>query len=224
MCRILLVKSKEKIKPTALLKKFAIASKNSPALNGDMQKDGWGISYLDEKNNWQVYKSISAIWEDFDIFSKLPKTNIFLVHARSASYNKYINDVSVNQPYNNNDISYVFNGDIRGVTLKQKLNGKIGAQKIFSLLTNILNKFIDGKALKQLNTIMTNNSKKIIAMNVGYSDKKDIYALCRYTPNNIKPDYHKLYTYDSSDLKIICSEKILKQNMLVITNNTILTL
>src|SRR3990172_821723 len=105
MCRFLLVKSKEIVKPEKLLKEFALMCQKSHAPDGDWQGDGWGIAWQ-EKGTWKLNKSLLPVWEDQNKFASIPPTKLFVV----------------------------FNGMIRGVQIPRVLEGQIGAQKIFSFL------------------------------------------------------------------------------------------
>ncbi len=206
MCRFLLVKSEQKVEPQKFLKQFAEISQKSKALNGDWQGDGWGFSYLDDKKRWQTYKSVKPVWEEDYIFKEFPEVNIFLTHARSASYMKNLNDVNVNQPYFNDNYCYVFNGDLEGVCLNKRVPGAIGAQKIWNLLQERLTKMNPEKSLKDLSDFLYQHTKTLHALNIGLADTKNIYALCRFTPNSIAPDYHVLCYLNKPHLKIICSD------------------
>src|SRR3989339_1821617 len=99
MCRFLLVKSKNKIKPEKLLTKFSKMVEKSRAYDGDWQGDGWGISWLDKNNNWQVKKSLQPIWKEEVEFNKFPPTKIFCIHARSASFAKHKGIIKYNEPF-----------------------------------------------------------------------------------------------------------------------------
>src|SRR3990167_11442589 len=130
MCRFLLCKSKQPIDPKKILGSFAKMAETSKAYDGDWQGDGWGFSWL-ENNKWHEYRSLKPIWKEKNKFSKFPRSYIFSIHVRSASFPQHKNNIEYNQPYINEFYSYVFNGLLRGVTLS--LSGDIGAQKIWLL-------------------------------------------------------------------------------------------
>jgi predicted glutamine amidotransferase len=211
MCRILLIKTTKKINPQKYLHAFAEMSEKSRALDGDWQGDGYGISWL-QNNSWNIQKSTDPIWKDISSFENIPDSKIFMVHARSATYKSKLEegDTSYNQPYIADGLSYVFNGHLKGVRLKRKVAGKVGAEKLFNLFLEFYksenNIF---SSIRKLNHFIKENVNQILAMNYGVSDKKNIYATCNYSPNKKNPDYHKLHVYSSQDLKIITSEPIL---------------
>ncbi len=124
MCRILAVKSSESFDIVNHLEKFANISKNSKVFQGH----GWGICYY-ENRKWKLYRSINPIWES-DL-SFLNNTTIFLAHARSAFQDEGI-EIENNMPFLSNSHSFIFNGELRGVKIKE--SGRIGAEKIFNYI------------------------------------------------------------------------------------------
>lgn len=204
MCRFALIKSKNKIRPQEILCKFAAMAKKSRAYDGDWQGDGWGISWLDDKN-WQVKKSLKPIWEDESIFDQFPATHIFIIHARSASFPEHKGLIEYNEPFVNNKVAFVFNGRIRRVRFSKNIPGKIGAQKIFFILNRLLKKNKPLVVLQKFAGLLKDNVRDPQACNIGLSDKQNIYALNIY---NNHPEYYTLHYFNTPDLKIICSEKL----------------
>lgn len=219
MCRFLAVKSKKPINPLPLLNSFAQMAEKSRAFDGDWQGDGWGISWLDDNNNWQLYKSLKPIWEVVQSIELPKSTKLFLVHARSASFPQHKDNIEFNQPFINDLYSYVFNGLLKGVTLS--LPGIIGAQKIWHLLQNQLIKHYPQKALKRTKEILSKNSKELHATNIAYSDKKNIYALCYYSKHE---KYYQLHHHKNENMQFICSEPLSGYSFTPISSNQIITL
>lgn len=183
--------------------------KKSRALDGDWQGDGWGIAYkiLDTRykiQKWRVYKSLKPIWENEDAFGKFPKTDLFLVHARSASFEKDRGVIEFNQPYIYKNYAFVFNGLLRGVKLPMKVSGRIGAEKIWSLLRRYL-RLGGGKALEATCELIIKNTKEVAALNIGLCDGQDFFTYSRFASH---PQYYQLWRSKSPDLEIIASEKI----------------
>ena len=216
MCRFLLAKSKQPISPKKILTSFAKMAEKSKAYDGGWQGDGWGFSWL-ENNRWKEYKSLKPIWKDKQKFSKFPESNIFSIHARSASFPQHKNNIEYNQPYINESYSYVFNGLLKGVALS--LPGDIGAQKIWQLFNNYLKKDNLTQALNKTADILKKNSQNIQALNIGVAGKNTISAYCHYTKH---PDYYSLQYSDSSDVKIICSEVIDGHNFKSLPTNSLI--
>ena len=86
MCRFLMIKSRSAFQPSDIMMKFSETVKDSKALDGDWQGDGWGIGWQDEDHEWRINKSINPLWEEEDYFRQIPQSKYFLVHARSASF------------------------------------------------------------------------------------------------------------------------------------------
>jgi len=222
MCRFLLVRSKEKIKPERLLNQFTDMCQRSHAPDGDWQGDGWGMaikvqSWKLEVGSWKTYKSLKPIWKDKNTFSKFPETNIFVVHARSAGFPQDRGVIEYNQPYISDSLCFVFNGMIKGVTINKPLSGKIGAQKIFSLIQNVIlsdPELVEGEskdperiteALRKVDELIINNSKKVVSMNIGLAADDKFYILCEYAYN---PEYFAIRYCQDDSLTLICSEPI----------------
>lgn len=204
MCRFLLVKSQEVIKPEKLLKDFALMCQKSHAPDGDWQGDGWGIAWQ-ENGTWKLKKSLLPIWEEQNSFLLIPNTNLFVVHARSAGFPQHKNNLDFNQPYISDNKCFVFNGMIRGVQIPRVLEGQIGAQKIFSYLREELKNSTTKESLQNLDETMLNNSKLVEGMNVGLVIDRTFYILCEYSHH---PSYFRLNFFHNNDLTLVCSEMI----------------
>lgn len=194
-------------------------AEKSKAFDGDWQGDGWGFSWVDEKNQWQSYRSLKPVWQDIKTFGTFPLSSIFSIHARSASFPQHKNNLEYNQPYINESYSYVFNGLLKGVTLS--LPGDIGAQKIWLLLNDYLKKMSLTQALYKTNDILKNNSRRIQALNIGVAGKDTISAYCFYSQH---PKYYSLHYLDNPELKIIVSEPIEGFNFKPLLTNSLITL
>ena len=201
MCRFLSVHSKNKIKPGSFLRDFSQNCQKSRAPDGDWQGDGWGISWQ-EKGIWKLHKSLFPIWEDANIFSSFPSSNTFAIHARSSGFPDQKGIIEYNQPYILNGWSFVFNGMVKGVRLSYQLDGKIGAQKILSLLQKFLRDHQPEVALADVNKLITGNSDKIVGMNIGLMNKNKIYALCQYESN---ASYFGLHFYKNNLISLLSS-------------------
>lgn len=202
MCRFLLFRSENKNKPEKYLTRFAAMCKKSRTPEGDKQEDGWGITWK-ENNSWKLRKSLLPIWEDKKVFSKIPSTDLFMVHARSAGFSNQKGNLNYNQPYLADSLSFVFNGMIRGVRLPVPLDGEIGAQKIFSLLKKETDKNTPEKALLAVLKTLTEHSQKIEGMNIGLVKDDKFYLLCEYYINK---DYFTVRYFQDNIVTLVCSE------------------
>lgn len=204
MCRLLLVQSSQSVKPKALLTKFAQMAEKSKTLDGDWQGDGWGIAWLDEKNKWQVKKSLQPIWKETKVFGEFPQTSLFVAHARSASFPHHKGIIEFNQPYISDKYAFVFNGLLRGVSLPS-IPGKIGAEKIWFLLQQELKKSNPQEALEKTKQLLTTISKEIVALNIGLATRENIYSLNHFTKH---PEYYFLHEWNEGNSKVVCSESL----------------
>lgn len=201
MCRFLLVRSEKPINPQPLLQEFAAMCKKSRAPDGDWQGDGYGIAW-NQDDKWQLHKSIEPIWKETETFKTVGGTNLFVAHARSAGFPQQKGVIDYNQPYINDTLCFVFNGMIRGVKLPFALEGKIGAQKLFSLIKNLLQKETPETVLKKVDKLLRNNTTKIVGMNIGLVQNGAFYVLCDYADND---DYFGVRYIKDNNLTLVCS-------------------
>lgn len=202
MCRFLIVQSKKKIKPERLLKSFALICQKSKAPDGELQKDGYGIAWKTGKS-WQLKKSLAPIWEELNLFGKIPAVNLLAAHARSAGFAKDKDDLDYNQPFVDGSLCFVFNGMIRKIRLKLPLAGKIGSQKLFSLIKHQIKKNTAATALRLIREIVLKHAEKVEGMNIGLVENNKIHALCQYTDNQ---DYFTLRFYQNRNLTMVSSQ------------------
>ena len=204
MCRFLLARFEKPIDPQPLLRDFAVMCQRSRAPDGDWQGDGYGIAWQKD-SQWHLHKSLKPIWQDEDIFSKVGATNLLVAHSRSAGFPQHKGNIEFNQPYVEDSLCFVFNGMIRGVNLPFAVEGAIGAQKIFSLIKNMVKKDKPETVLQKIDALMLENSDKIEGMNIGLIQKNGIFVLCEYANNE---SYFGLHFYQDESVSIVCSEPI----------------
>ena len=144
------------------------------------------------RRRWERYRTLTPIWEDAP---RLPgKVNALVVHARSAFRDEGI-DVENNMPFYRGDLSFVFNGELRGVRLRA--TGRIGAEKLFHL---ILERGPDlREALAATDRIVRARSRYVRAMNVALTDGAAVYAHCRFSE---RPDYFTLHYLEGDPLGV----------------------
>lgn len=209
MCRFLLVRSQQKIKPAKFLQQFADVCQESRAPGGDWQGDGWGVAVGIQSlefriQNWKVYKSLKPIWEDTYQFQNFGETNVFAIHARSAGFPQHKGNVEFNQPFISEELCFVFNGMIQKVRLSIPLKGTIGAQKIFSLILDAGCKNSMTDVLERVNHLITQNSERIVGMNIGLIYKNTFFILCQYADNQT---YFGLHYFRNDSITLVCSEE-----------------
>src|SRR3989344_871330 len=202
MCRFLIIKSKTQINLVDILNQFALACEKSIAPDGERQRDGFGNAWR-ENGKWNNKKSLLPIWEEENVLKDIPETSLLVVHARGSGFEKDRGIIDYNEPFIEGDICFVFNGMIRGVKIKRKLEGRIGSQKIFSLTKEKLDKRNSKEVLEYIKTTVLNNSEKIEGMNIGLVDDEEITALCQYSDNK---DYYTLNYCHNTNLIMISSE------------------
>lgn len=192
MCRLLFVQSKNEFPIKEHLAQFSELAKNSKEFQGH----GWGCSYL-VNNDWKHYKNISPIWEDDH--GQFPKTNRLLVHARSAFEDKDI-IVENNMPFYDDQYIFIFNGELRGVKIKE--SGRIGAEKIFNFIKRFDQNGMEN-ALSKGVEIINKRSSYIKAMNIIIADKEEVYFSTLF---NEDPEYFQMHIKQNDKSLIICSD------------------
>ena len=125
---------------------------------------------------------------------------MLLAHARSAFRDRGIS-LQNNMPFHDTRHVYIFNGELHGVSLK--INGRIGAEKIF----NFIKRFDQGdmkSAIEKGVSIIEKRSNYIRAMNFIIADKNSAYVVSYF---NEDKDYFTLYLKQSEHELVICSNK-----------------
>ncbi len=205
MCRFLMIKSRRPHQAADVLRKFAAMAKQSRAPDGDRQGDGWGIGWLDQGGDWQIRKSLRPIWQETAVLAAFPASTFFIAHARSASFPHQKNVLEYNQPYVEKGYGFVFNGLLEGVAFPFPVGGRIGAQKIWCLLSGGLARSSPQTSLTELAGHLERYSRRVQALNIGLAGRGRLYAFCRYEGNG---GYYQLQYFDSTDLQLICSEAL----------------
>lgn len=194
MCRLLYINSKNNFQIADYLENFAEISKNSKEFQGH----GWGIAYY-QNNKWNYYKNVKPIWED-DL-SAFGLSSRVLAHARSAFKDEGI-VVENNMPFYDHKYIFIFNGELRGVRIKE--DGRIGAEKIF----NYIKRFDKGNikiALSKATDIIIKKTSYIRAMNIILSSDQSTLV---YSKFNEDDEYFTMHYLQSDDFIIVCSEQM----------------
>jgi glutamine amidotransferase len=192
VCRFLVLRSAEGFDPRPIVEEFRERCRRSPEFQGH----GYGMAHF-ASGRWERYRTLTPIWEES---RPLPRrVEAIVVHARSAFRDEGI-EVENNMPFYRGDLSFVFNGEIRGIRLRA--DGRIGAEKIFHL---ILEQGSDMRsALSATDRIVLSRSRYVTAMNVALTDGAAVYAHCRFSE---RPDYFTLH-YRERDPTGVSSERL----------------
>jgi len=192
MCRFLCIRAKEPLDPLPHLEAFAEIARNSKEYQGH----GWGCAVWTE-DGFKMYKNICPIWEDH--FPCFEKTTRLVVHARSAFRNEGI-IIENNMPFGDRHTVYVFNGELHGVRLKAE--GRIGAEKIFTLLK----RFHRGhwpETLQKTMELIKARTRYVKAMNMGIANGEGMWVASFF---NEDPEYFTLHRKRTDAFSIVCSE------------------
>lgn len=199
-----MTKAKNKVDPKPLLSEFAKMCKQSSQWQGD----GWGIAYKNEKlkmkdKKWQVAKSLNPIWENQKMLLEIPRTTTFIVHARSASFDRHKDNLEFNQPFVANGLIFVFNGFLQRVKLKAE--GEIGAQKIFALTQRKVDSLGLEEVLDWIGRLIHRNTSKVEGLNIGLSKGDKFAVLCDFAKDE---DYYTIRYHKDNCLTLVCSEPL----------------
>lgn len=203
VCRFLLAKSDRALPAGDIFARFAAMAEKSRTPDGDRQQDGWGACWTPDGRGWENHKSLRPIWLDGPGPMRRAAAQILVLHARSASARESRTEIAFNQPFCEGPAAFVFNGLLRSVSLR--VEGEIGSQKIWRLLSAFLRTRPPGEALMHLRGILRRHSAGPPAMNIGLSDGLDIYALGSAVPPTA---YYALWLHRSERLAIISSEPL----------------
>lgn len=197
MCRLLYVNSVNQFDIRVYLQRFAEISKNSKEFQGH----GWGCAYL-HNGRWEYYKNVNPIWEDD--FKKFPLTTRLISHARSAFKDEGI-IVENNMPFYDDKFVFIFNGELRGVKIKEE--GRIGAEKIFNFIKRFY-KESTNEALVKGAEIINKKTSYIRAMNIIFSDQDASYI---YSLFNEDESYFTMHIKKETESVVVCSEPFIDE-------------
>ncbi len=191
MCRLLAIKSDTPFDIAPHLQKFAGIAENSKEYQGH----GWGCAYRDNSIGWRFYKNLNPVWQD-DV-NQFGRTRLLVAHARSAFEDRDI-VIENNMPFFDGRTVYVFNGELRGVKIKEE--GRIGAEKIF----NYIRRFDRGdtrQALEKAVGIIKKRTRYIRGMNIIMVNDQGIMVSSYFTAEKA---YFTMHYRQGREL-VICS-------------------
>lgn len=150
-------------------------------------------------------RSLRPIWQDGEALDDIPAGRIFLLHARSASFPDQKEILEFNQPFVEGRRAFVFNGLLKGVAFPRPLEGRIGAQKIWSLLKpDAAAGPLDG-VLETAVREIASHSREIAALNIGLVEDEKIAIYAHGA--DVLPYYH-LWTAERDGRTVVCSEPL----------------
>lgn len=192
MCRLLCVSSDRPFEMGAHLEQLARIARDSREYQGH----GWGCAWR-EDGAWRLHHDIRPVWED----PARPRgpTTLLVAHARSAFRDEGIR-VENNMPFFDGRHVFVFNGELRGVRIKEE--GRIGAEKIF----NYVKRFDRGdmhEALRRGLDVIDRRTRHVRAMNVIMASAEQVLAACRFSED---PDYFQLRRRERGGELVLGSE------------------
>jgi predicted glutamine amidotransferase len=203
MCRFLMMRSEAPLRPMGLLDKFAAMASRSRSPDGDRQADGWGVAWLDEQGGWNIRKSANPIWTETHDFADIPRCQVLAVHVRSSSFPEHKGIVEFNQPFLVDSYAFVFNGLLQGVSFPFPVEGRIGSQKIWSLLQRSINGDGPAAGIAALVRQLESRAREIQAFNLGLFQGRRLFVYCRQTEAG---SYYRLQAHQTPSLTLICSE------------------
>ncbi len=194
MCRLLAVSSPQPFALQRYLEPFAEIARTS----SEYQGHGWGCGWM-TPDGWRLYHDIAPIWGD----PSPPRghTRLLVAHARSAFRDEGI-EVRNNMPFTDGRSLFLFNGELRGVRMKEE--GRIGAEKVF----NFIRRFDRGdmaEAMRKGLAIIERRTRHVRAMNIIIADAAAIRVTNRF---NDSPDYFQMHVSADPERLVLCSDPL----------------
>ena len=194
MCRLLAVSSPQLFELQRYLEPFAEIARTS----SEYQGHGWGCGWM-TPDGWRLYHDIAPVWEDPS--PPRGRTRLLVAHARSAFRDEGI-EVGNNMPFTDGRSLFLFNGELRGVRMKEQ--GRIGAEKVF----NFIRRFDRGdmaEAMRKGLAIIERRTRYVRAMNIIIADADAIRATNRF---NDSPDYFQMHVSAHPKRLVLCSDPL----------------
>jgi len=204
MCRFLLYRSKVELPLNPLLEKFSLMAERSRSPDGEWQGDGWGACWW-SRGRWVGYRSLEPVWRDS--WRGLPSGTHLVLHARSSSYADQRGVVEFNQPFLGSEGSwaFAFNGWLRGVTFPRGLPGRIGSEKLFTLLGVYLKRLPPRQAMERVCELLGGRVREEAALNAAIATRERFYVLNKYSGSG---DYYRLFYRESPEEVLVSSEPL----------------
>lgn len=193
MCRLLHAAAARPFDARGLLRPFAALARASREYQGH----GWGCAWR-EDGAWRAHRDVRPIWECPP--PELPPTTRFLVHARSAFEDRDVR-VENNMPFEHDGWMFVFNGELRGVRLREE--GRIGAEKLFRFVMRFVPGRGAGGALRKALPIVEARSARVRAMNLILAGPDSDWVA---TVHREDADYFTLHRKREHGRLLTCSE------------------
>lgn len=193
MCRILHAVAAEPFAPAELLRPFAVLSRESREFQGH----GWGCAWR-EPGGWRTHHDVRPIWQS--PLPALPPTTRFVAHARSAFEDRDVR-VENNMPFVQDGWVFAFNGELRGVRLREE--GRIGAEKLFRFVLRFVPGHGPEGALRKALPIVEARSARVRAMNLILAGEDRDWVASVHREDH---DYFTLHRKREHGRLITCSE------------------
>jgi glutamine amidotransferase len=194
MCRLLAVCAQEPFELERYLEPFAEIARTSTEFQGH----GWGCGWMTPEG-WRLYHDIAPVWEDPS--PPRGRTRLLVAHARSAFRDEGI-EVRNNMPFTDGRSLFVFNGELRGVRLKE--SGRIGAEKVF----NFIRRFDRGdmaEAMRKGLAIVERRTRYVRAMNIIIADAEAVRVTNRFDDS---PSYFRMHVSQDRERLVVCSDPL----------------
>jgi glutamine amidotransferase len=194
VCRLLAVCAQEPFELERYLEPFAEIARTSTEYQGH----GWGCGWMTPEG-WHLYHDIAPVWEDPS--PPRGRTRLLVAHARSAFRDEGI-EVRNNMPFTDGRSLFVFNGELRGVRLKE--SGRIGAEKVF----NFIRRFDRGdmaEAMRKGLAIVERRTRYVRAMNIIIADAEAVRVTNRF---NDSPSYFQMHVSEDRERLVVCSDPL----------------
>lgn len=194
MCRLLAVCAAEPFELQRYLEPFAEIARAS----SEYQGHGWGCGWL-TPDGWRLYHDIAPVWQDPS--PPRARARVLVAHARSAFRDEGI-EVRNNMPFTDGRSVFAFNGELRGVRLRE--TGRIGAEKIY----NFVRRFDRGdlaEAMRKGLAVIEGRTRYVRAMNVIIADAAAVRVTNRF---NDSPGYFQMHVSRGRERLIVCSDPL----------------
>jgi predicted glutamine amidotransferase len=198
MCRLFGMLSAKPYQPVKfLIKDKCSLLKQSNAKPKKFQADGWGVAYLDGR--MKLVKSAGAVFEEAEKFRNIVSeinSNLILAHLRRASNprrlpKEQLMNIGNVQPFVSPGLTFIHNGTVNkpnNIDLgeyRAMVDGDSDSEVLYWLLVKCLVEegTVKGAIIsmeKSLEMSVKEGTKPFTAVNIIFSDGKNLHAYCRY--------------------------------------------
>lgn len=206
-------------------------------LEGTINADGFGFTWLTENKERCTYKNVLPIWSDSNLNGLGPSlsSSLWLAYVRGATAGQGINEANT-QPFTNDNLIFTHNGrlnpfdkkvkasllDTLSNEIRTEINGDSDSIYLFALLQQhmLSESNLTDAILSMMQALKSICNEEVIALlNFIISDGEKLYA-CRHALNKSCPSLY--YSLNKNSVKVASEPLSDEANWIALPEHSVL--